>query len=107
MQLVIVDIDRKIGGDAPAPTVGAESGGTRNPNDRPYDLVYHRHYGVNPFVATEDDSLSTFAVDVDNASWTLARSYIRRGMLPPNAYGWLRDREPSRRIGSLFVYELP
>ena len=38
--------------------------------------MYFEHTGVNPFVATEDDALSTFAVDVDNASWTLARNYL-------------------------------
>ena len=65
------------------PTVGAESGGTRNPNDRPYDLVYHQHYGVNPFVATDEDALSTFAIEVDDASWTVARRYLTDGNLPP------------------------
>jgi Ca-activated chloride channel family protein len=67
----------------PAPPAGAESGGTANPNDRPYDLVYHEHYGVNPFVAAEDDALSTFAVDVDDASWAVARRYLHDGHLPP------------------------
>ena len=71
------------GVSAPAPTVGAESGGTRNPNDRPYDLVYHQHYGVNPFVATDEDALSTFAIEVDDASWTVARRYLTDGNLPP------------------------
>jgi len=66
-----------------APPPAAESGGTANPNGRPYDLVYHEHYGVNPFVAAEDDALSTFAVDVDDASWAVARRYLRDGNLPP------------------------
>lgn len=70
-------------GPASAPTVGAESGGARNPNDRPYDLVYYKHYGVNPFVATDEDALSTFAVEVDDASWTVARRYLTDGHLPP------------------------
>jgi hypothetical protein len=30
-------------------------------------------YGENPFVSTEEDTLSTFSVDVDTASYTLAR----------------------------------
>jgi len=64
-------------------TMGAESGGTRNPNDRPYDLVYHQHYGVNPFVPTEEDALSTFAIEVDDASWTVARRYLDDGNMPP------------------------
>ena len=68
---------------AAPPTTGAESGGTRNPNDRPYDLVYHQHHGVNPFVATEEDALSTFAVEVDDASWSIARRYLTDGHRPP------------------------
>src|SRR5262249_33957431 len=49
----------------------------------PYDSMFFRNYGVNPFVATDEDSLSTFAVDVDAASYTLTRRYIELGHLPP------------------------
>ena len=38
---------------------------------------------VNPWVMTERDSLSTFALDVDTASYTLSRRYISSGYLPP------------------------
>jgi len=38
---------------------------------------------VNPWVMTERDALSTFALDVDTASYTLCRQYIRNGFLPP------------------------
>jgi len=38
---------------------------------------------VNPWVMAERDSLSTFALDVDTASYTLCRRYIRGGFLPP------------------------
>ncbi|MDX1991190.1 MAG: von Willebrand factor type A domain-containing protein [bacterium] len=42
------------------------------------------NYGVNPFFDTEDDNLSTFAMDVDTASYTVARSYLRdTQQLPP------------------------
>jgi len=68
---------------APEPTKGSVTGGTTAPNGDPYELMYFDHTGVNPFVATEDDSLSTFAVDVDNASYTVARNYLIRGHLPP------------------------
>jgi Ca-activated chloride channel family protein len=40
-------------------------------------------YGTNPYVATKDDSLSTFAIDVDTGAYTIARSYIHDGNLPP------------------------
>jgi len=38
---------------------------------------------VNPWVLTERDPFSTFALDVDTASYTLCRRYIRDGFLPP------------------------
>ena len=40
-------------------------------------------YGVNPFVETSSDPLSTFALDVDTASYTVARNYLESGQLPP------------------------
>jgi Ca-activated chloride channel family protein len=58
-------------------------GGTANVNDAAYDAMFFRNYGVNPYVDTDDDALSTFAVDVDTGSYTLARSYLNRGHLPP------------------------
>ncbi|MBO9596655.1 MAG: von Willebrand factor type A domain-containing protein [Cohnella sp.] len=48
----------------------------------PSDMFF-QDYGTNPYVSTEDDRLSTFAMDVDTGSYTLARSYIRDGNLPP------------------------
>ncbi len=38
---------------------------------------------VNPWVMSEKDRLSTFALDVDTASYTLCRRYINNGYLPP------------------------
>jgi Ca-activated chloride channel family protein len=48
----------------------------------PADMFFEG-YGVNPFIDTEDDHLSTFGLDVDTGSYTLARSYINEGSLPP------------------------
>lgn len=42
-------------------------------------------YGTNPFVDTEQDPQSTFGIDVDTASYTVVRSYLERGLLPPPA----------------------
>ena len=39
-------------------------------------------HGVNPFVDTTKDHLSTFSIDVDTASYTQARRRIQDGMLP-------------------------
>ncbi|MFQ6008550.1 MAG: von Willebrand factor type A domain-containing protein [Candidatus Zixiibacteriota bacterium] len=59
-------------------------GGTSIVNDEPFDAMFFKHYGVNPFVDTEDDHLSTFAIDVDDASYVMTRSYLERGYLPPD-----------------------
>ncbi len=44
---------------------------------------FFQDYGVNPFDDTLEDHLSTFALDVDTASYTVARKYIMEGNLPP------------------------
>ncbi len=67
---------------SPVPVI-PNTGGSVLPNDEPYDAMYFDHAGVNPFITTEEDPLSTFAVDVDNASYTVARRYLELGNLPP------------------------
>ena len=37
---------------------------------------------IRPFVATRDEAFSTFAIDVDTASYALARADLRAGRLP-------------------------
>ncbi len=65
------------------PPVVPTTGGSRLPNDEAYDSMFFKNYGVHPFIATDEDALSTFAVDVDAASYTLARRYLELGHLPP------------------------
>lgn len=48
----------------------------------PYDMFFE-DYGVNPSIDTEDDQLSTFALDVDTGSYTIMRNYLSEGNLPP------------------------
>jgi Ca-activated chloride channel family protein len=40
-------------------------------------------HGVNPFTLVEDDALSTFSIDVDTASYAIARRHLNSGALPP------------------------
>ena len=68
----------------PQGTYPLGAGGTDTVNDAAYDLVFFKHYGVNPFIDTEDDRLSTFAMDVDTASYAVARRFIMDGNLPLN-----------------------
>ena len=67
---------------APGGAFGPSTGGTDEPNDQPYGDVFYANYGVNPRIDTEDDHLSTFAVDVDTASYTVMRRVINDGYLP-------------------------
>jgi Ca-activated chloride channel family protein len=48
----------------------------------PVDNTF-QDYGVNPVEDTLEDHLSTFALDVDTASYSVARSYVLDGNLPP------------------------
>ena len=61
------------------------------PNRRPENRaeaetgVLLQHYGVNPTIDTSAERVSTFAADVDTGSYTLARGYLERNQLPPEA----------------------
>lgn len=48
----------------------------------PADMFF-QDYGVNPYISTDADHLSTFALDVDTASYTIVRRYLNDGNLPP------------------------
>lgn len=45
--------------------------------------MYFQDYGINGFVPTAQDHLSTFAVDVDTGTYTLIRNYLNGNTLPP------------------------
>jgi Ca-activated chloride channel family protein len=57
----------------PSPTFGDEGLGAAE---------FRRRYGVNPFVDARTDRFSTFGMDVDTASWSLAVASLRSGKLP-------------------------
>lgn len=76
-------------------------GGTAPVNGVPFDAMFFRDYGTNAFVDVEDDSLSTFAVDVDDASYILARSYLESNSLPP------AEAIRAEEFVNHFTYEYP
>ena len=55
------------------------------PNDEPYHDMYFKGSGTNPFIDTEDDHLSTFGMDVDTGSYSIARQYVTDMYTPPPA----------------------
>ncbi|MBD3333619.1 DUF3520 domain-containing protein, partial [candidate division GN15 bacterium] len=48
-----------------------------------FDAMFFEDYGLNPWTDTRRDNRSTFAADVDDASYVLTRSYLERGEVPP------------------------
>ena len=68
---------------AVAPNQSQFASPTQTLNNEPYDMFFQNH-GVNPSVDTEDDNLSTFALDVDTGSYTIMRNYLKDGNLPPS-----------------------
>ena len=58
-------------------------GTIQNPNNQNTYDTFFQNYGVNPRIDTQDDHLSTFALDVDTGSYTIMRNYINQGSLPP------------------------
>lgn len=51
--------------------------------EAPVDSFFE-DYGVNPFIDSAEDNLSTFAIDVDTGAYTVMRGYIEDGYLPPD-----------------------
>ena len=77
---------------APAPTMAAglnyqgqqqPSTSIQNPNNQQTYDTFFQDYGVNPRIDTEDDHLSTFALDVDTGAYSIMRNYVNQGGLPP------------------------
>ncbi len=54
------------------------------PNGTVYEDVFFKGSGTNPFIDTEDDAFSTFGMDVDTASYTITRRFLRDDLLPPS-----------------------
>jgi len=67
----------------PAPTMAAPQNEDIGPTPQPPDAMYFENYGVNPYIDTYEDHLSTFALDVDTASYSVARRYVNDGNIPP------------------------
>ena len=69
----------------------------------------YREYGQRPFVDARRDNLSTFSIDVDTGSYTLARRKLREGLLPPPSavrveefVNYFNQRYPDPAPGEVF-----
>jgi Ca-activated chloride channel family protein len=74
--------DEAAGRRATAAPTEAPAGREEMPPTPPADTTFE-DYGVNPYVDARRDHLSTFALDVDTASYAVARTYVMDGNLPP------------------------
>jgi len=77
---------RRSAGARPSPArFPSGTGGHRTVNGQLADDMFFEHTGTNPFIDPEEDSLSTFGLDVDTGSYTIARRYLEEGHWPPPA----------------------
>ncbi len=70
------------GDDAEGGLFGAEEPPPVDADERLEDNTFE-DYGYRAFVEAADDPLSTFALDVDTGSYTIARKWLDEGQLPP------------------------
>ncbi len=56
--------------------------GLTPPNGAAYHDVHFKGHGTNPFIDTEDDNFSTFAMDTDSASFAVMRRFLNDSNLP-------------------------
>ncbi|MEZ4317115.1 MAG: von Willebrand factor type A domain-containing protein [Myxococcota bacterium] len=64
---------------------GTYAGGYAPPAPVATGSEHYTDYGVNGHVLTESDAQSTFSIDVDTASFAVARSYLGNSTLPPHS----------------------
>jgi Ca-activated chloride channel homolog len=67
---------------SPSPQVSPSSSPEAIQN---YRETFFQNYGTNPFVEASTDPLSTFAADIDTASYAVTRAYLQQNTLPPQA----------------------
>ncbi len=63
----------------------APAASVAQPAAEPQGTEHYADYGVNPVTDPARDRLSTFAIDVDTASYTISRRKLNEGTLPPFA----------------------
>ena len=79
-----VDTERQSRDAAEAPTDGGFFDESSDEEaDDAEDANTFQDYGVRPFVETARDPLSTFALDVDTASYAIGREWLNSGAVPP------------------------
>jgi Ca-activated chloride channel homolog len=70
---------------SPSMKARTESGAQDKSSAERANTEQYVDHGVRSWVNASEDALSTFAIDVDTASYTIARRKLREGLLPPPA----------------------
>ena len=65
------------------PTPAASAASVAAPAEQAQNSEAYKDYGVNPTVDPTKDRFSTFAIDVDTASYAISRRKLMEGGLPP------------------------
>ena len=68
---------------APPPTSPDDEDYIEPPPNARLDDNRFTYYGYRQFIDADGDALSTFALDVDTGSYTVARRWLEEGVLPP------------------------
>jgi Ca-activated chloride channel family protein len=77
-----------LGGAAGAAVTGTATGTTTTSKDNVADAEGtedYTDYGINDMTRVDRDRYSTFSIDVDTASYSIARRKLEEGRLPPTA----------------------
>ncbi len=77
------DAESEVAADSSTDDTGGFFGDDKDVDaDRAEDNTFE-DYGVRPFVETARDPFSTFALDVDTASYSIAQQWLGEGQMPP------------------------
>lgn len=98
-EAVGIDAARRVSGAGFAP-VSVDAGPGRLPRP-PFNTESYAHIEEADFLGVEDNPLSTFAIDVDRASYANMRRFIDRGMRPPI------DAIRIEELVNYFTYDYP
>ncbi len=79
--LAVTALLAKLRGEAPGDQAGAKEKEEDSAELMP--AASFKVVPVNPWTLAQEDNQSTFGLDVDTASYSLARRYLKRGYLPP------------------------
>ncbi len=77
------------------------SGGERDNEEKQFNTEAYSHLDENPFFDVLRAPLSTFSIDVDTASYSNTRRFLRDGQLPP------KDAVRIEELINYFSYDYP